>query len=213
MNLLAIDSASAGCAVAILADGRLTAISRSMARGQDAALVPLIKQAMAEARLDFPSLDRIAVLRGPGSFTGLRIGLAAARGLGLALGRPVLGLDRLWLHRAALPALADLLVVLDSRRSEAFCQYFSGPRALPPHTAAPAVLLDYDKPGLRVTGDAAAAMHWQHAQPAALPEPEVVCAVRLAATLDPAAHPALPLYLRAPDVSHGPAPPVEEAPW
>ena len=70
-----------------------------MERGQDARLVPLVLEVMAEAKTDFPQLDRLAVTRGPGSFTGLRIGLAATRGFGLAADKPVIGIDRFSLYR------------------------------------------------------------------------------------------------------------------
>ncbi len=219
MRVLAIDTASSGCHVALLADGLVVALRQeTMQRGQDARLLPLVQDVLRDAALDFAALDRIAVLRGPGSFTGLRVGLAAARGLGLALGKPVFGIDRLWLHAEALRAAAQpgaLLVLLDSRRAEPFGQYSPvAGKAAPAQVFLPADLGTYDRADVAVCGDGEAAFAWQRAQRLKLPEVEVVLAAKVAATAtDVAAHPPLPLYLRAPDVSCGPQPAVEEAVW
>jgi tRNA threonylcarbamoyladenosine biosynthesis protein TsaB len=97
-----------------------------MERGQDARLMPMVVAALAQAGHAFSDLDRIAVTRGPGSFTGVRVGLAAARGIGLAAGKPVIGIDRFAIYKA-LFASADknLLVVINSKRAELFCRFFT----------------------------------------------------------------------------------------
>ena len=101
MLILSLDTAGQSCAVCVWRDGVVLAIREErMARGQDARLVPLLLEVMAAAGVAFPQLDRIAVTRGPGSFTGLRIGLATARGLGLAADKPVIGIDRFSIHAA-----------------------------------------------------------------------------------------------------------------
>lgn len=124
MLILSIDSAGAGCGVCVWQDGRVLAQAReTMARGQDARLMPMVVDVLAQAGIDFAQLDRIAVTRGPGSFTGLRVGLAAARGIGLAAGKPVIGIDRFAIYRAA-RAQGDVLVVIDSKRVDLFCQFF-----------------------------------------------------------------------------------------
>lgn len=215
MLILGIDTAAAGCGVVLLQDGAtLHAVHEPMTKGQDARLLPLVQAALQAGGKTPADLNRIAVLRGPGSFTGLRIGLAAARGLGLALGIPVLGYDRLALQRAAQDTRGEGLVVLDSRRDTLFCQYFPAQAvAAAPFLALPAELSDYDRAGLQVTGDATGCRPWQHATVVTLPEPEIIRAARAAAIADPTGHPPVPLYLRAPDVSCGPAPAVEEAAW
>lgn len=215
MLVLGIDTASAGCGVALLENGAiLHERYEPMAKGQDAHLLPLVQTALRTAGKTPADINRIAVLRGPGSFTGLRIGLAAARGLGLGLGIPVLGFDRLALYRAALDVSGDVLVVLDSRRDTLFCQYFpADASASAPFLKLPMELDGYDRAGLCVTGDATACRVWQQATIMSLPVSEIIIAAREAGTADPAAYPHIPLYLRAPDVSCGPVPAVEEAAW
>src|SRR5262245_8271841 len=95
LRVLAIDTALEACSAAILDTDRtdgLTSRSLPMMRGHAEALVPLIAAVMSEAKVEFTELDRIAVTIGPGSFTGLRVGVAAARGIALATGKPAVGL-------------------------------------------------------------------------------------------------------------------------
>jgi tRNA threonylcarbamoyladenosine biosynthesis protein TsaB len=105
-----------------------------MMRGHAEALVPLIAAVMSEARMAFAELDRIAVTIGPGSFTGLRVGVAAARGIALAAGKPAVGLTTF----AALAApffdadeSTPLLTVIDARHDRVYMQLFGpGGRSL-----------------------------------------------------------------------------------
>ncbi len=100
-----------------------------MARGQSERLVPMIQEVMAEAGCDYDQLEAIAVTRGPGGFTGVRIGLATARGLALARGLPVLGIDNFEAVAAGIPpaerAGRNVAVLLDAKRDEFFLQLFS----------------------------------------------------------------------------------------
>ncbi|MCB1548061.1 MAG: tRNA (adenosine(37)-N6)-threonylcarbamoyltransferase complex dimerization subunit type 1 TsaB [Hyphomicrobiaceae bacterium] len=89
MTLLAFDTCFGACSVAVLAKGRLTARFEEMRTGHAERLMPMIAETMAAAGLAFAELERIAVTVGPGSFTGVRVGIAAARGLRLALAKPV----------------------------------------------------------------------------------------------------------------------------
>lgn len=216
MQILAIDTSAAACSVALWRDDAVQqARYESMPRGQDTRLLPLIQEVLTAAHADFAALDRIAVTRGPGSFTGIRIGLAAARGLGLALHIPVIGIDRFRLYHATLRPPADHLVILDSRRDELFCHVFPATKdAAEPFRATISDLAGYDRPEMLVSGDGAGLITWKHAALRALPETEAGLAAALAAQADPhdpAGQP-LPLYLRPPDVSCGPPPPLEEAP-
>ena len=147
MKILALDSALSACSVAVLANGVVRAVRRqAMARGQAEALLPMVRAALDEAGLGFADLDRLAVTIGPGSFTGLRIGLAAARGLALATGLPLTGITTLEaLAAAADPAARQgrgTVVLIDSRRGDVFMQIF-GADAVPlskPAAADPAAL-------------------------------------------------------------------------
>src|SRR5688572_19612015 len=96
MIVLGIDVCLNACSVAVIDGDRVRARdSQVMARGHQERLAPMAKAVMTEAGLGFPQLDRIGVTVGPGSFTGLRVGLAFAKGLGQALGIPVAGVGAL----------------------------------------------------------------------------------------------------------------------
>lgn len=203
MRILAIDTALAACSVAVWVDGRSRASEqRPMARGQAEALVPMVQALMAQAGLDYTELDRIAVTVGPGSFTGIRVGLAAARGFGLAAGKPVIGVTTLealaCLHS---PCRGGLIAAIDARRGEVYAQRFGADATEPtlmPIAAASALATGE---GIAL-GDGAPLL----ALPAgwrvldiALPDPAAVAAI--AATRSIPAQPPGPLYLRAPDAT------------
>ena len=87
MYVLALDTALAACSAAVLDSrhGILASVSLPMRRGHAEALLPTINHVMDDAGVAFSDLDRIAVTVGPGSFTGLRVGVSAARGIALAV--------------------------------------------------------------------------------------------------------------------------------
>lgn len=154
MMLLAIDTATNRCSAAVIADDAVVATrSEDMRRGHAEALMPMVADVLDEAGLTGPSgvtgLDGIAVTIGPGAFTGVRIGLAAARAMGLAAGCPVLGLTTLEVVAAdAAPGL-PVLAALDSKRADAYVQLFdSDGRPL----AAPAALLPDAVPAYLTAG-------------------------------------------------------------
>jgi tRNA threonylcarbamoyladenosine biosynthesis protein TsaB len=161
--VLALDASAAACSVALLRGRDVLAFREApMARGHAEALMPLVMEAMAEAKLAFADLATIAVGVGPGSFTGIRIALAAARGIGLAAGRPVVGVDS---FSAVAASVADaelsgrsLLVVIESKRKELFGQYFdSARRPLGEALVLPSAQLLHQRPpgSLVIAGDAA----------------------------------------------------------
>ncbi len=120
-----------------------------MARGHAEALMPLIARVMEQAAISFAALDRIAVTVGPGSFTGLRVGIAAARGIALAAGKPVVGLTTLAALAAPYIAADDTTPVaaaIDARHRHV---YFAGVRRRRPRAAVAAHGAARAKPCMR----------------------------------------------------------------
>ena len=137
MRVLAIDTALAACSAAVLdtqRGGIIATETLAMTRGHAEALMPLIARMMDVAQLEFSELDRIAVTTGPGSFTGLRVGIAASRGIALATGKPAIGLSTL--AGLAAPLIADddstnVVAAIDARHDHVYLQVFgSGGRTL-----------------------------------------------------------------------------------
>lgn len=126
-TLLAIDTAAPRLQLALLGENdRLEDLVEDMPTGQAERLFPALAELLARTNTAYKDLNRIAVTTGPGSFTGLRIGLSAARGLGLALSIPVLGIPSL-LALSLVAQCNAIAVLLDARRDEAYFQTFSGP--------------------------------------------------------------------------------------
>jgi len=222
VRILAFDCAVTGATAAVLVDGRTAGAARADGpRGQAERLIPVIEAALAQAGLGYEDLDRLAVTVGPGSFTGIRVGLAAARGLVLATGLgcvPVTTFDAL---AHAVPATSraarQVWVAIDSRRGDLFVQAFDADLAPigPPRVATVAevaadiasgpgaggVVLAGDGAPLLTVGPGLAGVG---VAPARVPEAETVA--RIAATRAAAAVPPSPLYLRPPDVTPPPLP-------
>src|ERR1700694_4222158 len=117
MIVLALDTCLAACQAAVLEGERVLASrSEPMLRGHQERLAPMVREVMDEAGLDFTALDRIAVTVGPGSFTGLRVGRAVAKGLRLALETPVVGIGVLEALAAGAPDEGAVAAVIDARR-------------------------------------------------------------------------------------------------
>jgi tRNA threonylcarbamoyl adenosine modification protein YeaZ len=128
MVILALDTAGDNCAVALARTGDGSSLlarrCEAIGRGHAERLMPMIGEALAEAGLTYADLERIAVTTGPGSFTGTRIGVAAARGLALALAIPAVGISVLDALIEAAPGKENGLVVaaLDARRGEIYAE-------------------------------------------------------------------------------------------
>ncbi|MEA2953181.1 MAG: tRNA threonylcarbamoyladenosine biosynthesis protein TsaB [Alphaproteobacteria bacterium] len=215
MRILAIDTALAACAVAVLdtEDSALGASENTpMFRGHAEALMPMIARVMDKANIDFSDIDRIAVTTGPGSFTGLRVGISAARGIALAAGKPAVGLSTLAAYAAPLIAEDDTLPVvaaIDARHDHVYMQVFGpggrtlvAPRIASLRDAVRAAALA----SARVVGSGAEliAAAWPTAeQPPALIDaqsaPDIRWIARLGAAAPTGQEPPKPLYLRAPD--------------
>jgi tRNA threonylcarbamoyladenosine biosynthesis protein TsaB len=215
MRVLAIDTALEACSAAVLdTDRRGIAASETiaMARGHAEALMPLIARVMDIADVEFAALDRIAVTTGPGSFTGLRVGISATRGIALAAGKPAIGLSTL--AGFAAPLIADddsthVVAAIDARHDNVYLQVFGiGGRTL----VAPriATLRDAVRAAMtgpaRIVGSAAnlLAAAWPRGvdQPIAVEQcaaPDIGWIARLGAAATDGSGPPKPLYLRAPD--------------
>lgn len=224
MITLGLDTATSACACAIWSADNQRALAvrgEEMQRGQAERLVPLVQDTLRDAGLGFGDIDRIAVTVGPGTFTGLRIGLAAARGFALAAGCPLIGVTSLEVAVIGLPdefAGCQTLAAIESRREELFLQPFS-PSAIPladPVDVSPAALgplaATWFTPGpLVIVGDAAertaqALGDWGHTVRIVATQGgnEALAGARIAAGLDAAAiaaRVAEPLYIRPPDVT------------
>ncbi len=129
MKILAIDTALNACSVAITDGPETLAFNHEIrSRGHAETLLPLIRSLMSDAKLSFADLDLIAVTVGPGTFTGLRIGLSAARGIALAATKPCVGVTTLESLAASVDArTAEQKVIvpaIDARRQEVYLQSF-----------------------------------------------------------------------------------------
>jgi tRNA threonylcarbamoyl adenosine modification protein YeaZ len=214
MRVLAIDTALAACAAAVLETGHGIVASETlpMVRGHAEALVPLVERVIKRAGIAFRDFDRIAVTTGPGSFTGVRVGLAAARGFAVATGLPVVGVSTLSVYAA--PYLAanhkiPVIAAIDARHSQVYLQVFGpdgqtllSPRLAPLSEAARAAS---NAPACLV-GSAARAV--AEALPKSAPVPRVVDAreapdiawlAQIGAVAPETDATPNPQYLRAPD--------------
>lgn len=215
MLLLAIDTALDACAAGILDTGTGHLVAHEtlpMKRGHAEALMPLLARVMTQSGIAFAELDRIAVTTGPGSFTGLRVGLSAGRGIGLAAGKPVVGVTTLAAYAAPVVSRnGDVPVIasIDARHDHVYFQAVSGngtslqrPCVIPINEAIEAAR--FGAPHL--VGNAAnlLAARWPDdaLQPVAIDEqaaPEISWVAWLGAAVDPQTALARPFYLRAPD--------------
>jgi tRNA threonylcarbamoyladenosine biosynthesis protein TsaB len=215
MLILAIDTALDACAAAVLDTeaGKLIAQeSQAMKRGHAEALMPLIGRVIAASGAAFTSLGRIVVTTGPGSFTGLRVGLSAARGIALAANIPVVGVTTLAAYAAPIVSQnlePPVVSAIDARHDHVYLQVVSGngsalvrPRVTPITEALNA--WRFGAP--HIVGNAAPllAERWpSHAVPPVKVDPQAAPDIAwvgwLGAAVSPNTAPARPFYLRAPD--------------
>ena len=215
-KILGFDCAGSGCAAAVLAGDRVVARrAEKLERGQAARLMPLIAETLKEAGLAPADLDLIAVTTGPGGFTGIRIGLAAARGLALAAGIPAVGVSNFAASAASSPPASRqgraLVVAIESKREEFYLQVFApatdeGSEGRLVH---PRDLRDVLPAGkLLLTGDAAwRLLPWLKDRDAVVapgagpPDPSKVALLGLELWQKGETAPPRPLYLHAPDTT------------
>ncbi len=189
MIVLAIDTALDACSVALVRDGEtLASLSEPMDRGQAERLAPMAQEAAAQAGVAFKQIDRIAVTTGPGSFTGVRVGLSFARALALSMGKPCVGVSTLEALALQDGEAGLRAALIETPGAAYFALYQDGAPLLAPQPierGAHVALLagrDAELTGPAVVVDAPAL-------------------ARRAATLEPSAYPPDPTYLRAPHVT------------
>jgi tRNA threonylcarbamoyladenosine biosynthesis protein TsaB len=215
MLILAIDTALDACAAAVLDTDAAKIIAQEslpMKRGHAEALMPLIARVMKASGIAFAALDRIAVTTGPGSFTGLRVGLSAARGIALAAAKPAVGLTTLTAFAA--PFVGEnsphpVLSAIDARHDHVYFQLVSGDGGslVKPKVAPIEEVLAASRFGApHLVGNAAGILadRWPADAPAPIkvdvqPAPDINWVAWVGAAVNPETAPAKPYYLRAPD--------------
>jgi tRNA threonylcarbamoyl adenosine modification protein YeaZ len=217
LRVLAIDTALEVCAAAVVEtsgpEGPVPVARESvpMVRGHAEALLPIVDRIVGEAG-GFRSLDRVAVTVGPGSFTGLRVGISAARAIALATGVPAVGVTTLSAYAAPIIAsgVATLVVTaIDARHGQVYLQVFApagrtvvAPRIVGAKEAARLLGTGAVRilgSGAPLLAEAARSIGLEVALEDASPAPDIVWVARLGASAQPAQALPKPFYIRAPD--------------
>lgn len=212
MLLLAVDTSAHLCAACLYdtAQHAVPALAQEdIGRGHAERLFPILDRVLTQSGRSFNQLDRLAVCVGPGSFTGVRVGVAAMRGLALALDIPLIGVSVFDALYGSCDAVQPVLVVIDARRGEVYAQLYEtgGAPAGPPQVlsleAAAALAA---QSGAALMGSGVTALRPFLAAgpdaPIVLNESATVDLVSLAqaaAGREPGPQRPVPLYLRAPD--------------
>lgn len=215
MIILAIDTSLAAASACIFDGAKSEILARetiAMERGQDQALLPVIDRVVADGVGSARRIERIAVTVGPGSFTGIRIGISAARAIGLALDTPVVGVSTLAAYAA--PVVLEktngvVAAAIDARHGRVYVTAFTGGRPV----VAPRVCLP--KEAVRAMGSGPLWLCGPSASAIAIEaraiglaaeivgtqgEPDISFVARLGQMADPATATATPAYMRAPDI-------------
>ena len=208
VTILALDTCLDACSVALCQDGAPLAMrSEIMSRGHQERLAPMAAEVMAEAGQTFDKLDLIAVTIGPGSFTGLRVGLAFAKGLALALDIPCVGIGALEALAASEGSAGFVAAAVDAKRGQVWLQAFidgspaMAPDALAPEVAAARLAELWTGGPATLVGSACDQLAGviSSARISARLAPDPAAIARIAVRMRPPYPPPRPLYLRAPD--------------
>ncbi|MGL4496007.1 MAG: tRNA (adenosine(37)-N6)-threonylcarbamoyltransferase complex dimerization subunit type 1 TsaB [Beijerinckiaceae bacterium] len=215
MRVLAIDTALGACAVCVYEAGSGTVMAQetaAMDKGHAEALIPMIERVMAQVDGGFAVIDRVAVTTGPGSYTGVRVGLSAANAIGFAAQKPVVGISTLGALAAPLIAAGEgtaVAAAIDARHGDIYLQLLtaSGRSILNPRQIAAKEAARMMGSGpVRLVGSGAprlAVEAWTIGIDAVVVDAPAAAAIvwiaRLGALASPADQPARPLYLKAAD--------------
>ena len=215
MKILAIDTALPAVSACVLNEGAVepeAAETLGMERGHAEALIPLIERVVSATAGGFAALDRVGVTVGPGSFTGLRVGIAAARAIALAWSIPAVGVSTL--AALAAPLILEekpgiVVVAVDARHGHVFFAAFHADGRilqLPRFASKEEAIRTLGDGPLRLAGSGApilAIEAWQRGLQAEIVGdrivPDITFVARLGLLADPASAPPRPLYLKAPD--------------
>ena len=214
MKILAIDTALPAVSVCVIEAGAeqpLASESMAMERGHAESLMPIIERVVGKLEGGFTALDRVAVTVGPGSFTGIRVGISAARAIGLALSIPVVGVSTL--SAFAAPIIINhpkslVGIAIDARHGNVyFAAFADGKLIVPPRIATVREALRSIGTGHLLLAGSGAPMlaieAWSVGQPVEvvgdLIAPDIGYVARLGMVADPENALARPLYLKAPD--------------
>jgi len=218
--LLGIDTATTGCSVALMrAETCLAENQTRMLRGHSEALPMMIDTVMKSAGVSFDQLDGIAVTRGPGAFTGLRVGLAAARALALSINKPCIGISTFeslsaeTRRQEVIDADTALIVSIESKRTELFVAIYGsgGAETSPPSAQRPdeVEILDESISSVVIVGDASekieqaldGKIQTRRIKEIEVPDAKIVATLALQYIEKPELALPTPFYLRAPDAT------------
>ncbi|MEM8744504.1 MAG: tRNA (adenosine(37)-N6)-threonylcarbamoyltransferase complex dimerization subunit type 1 TsaB [Pseudomonadota bacterium] len=218
MNVLALDTTLGACSAAVARGDSAGAVINGQfelrEREHAEAIIPMIERALSDAGVVYSDLNAIAVTTGPGSFTGVRVGVATARGLALALDLPLISATSLEvMAHTALGELGEppdvLAVVVDARRAQVYMAVFDGVGEMqsPPQAVSGEQAFDLLPSGGRIVlaGGGAELVRQSASLPdsleTALPDlqPDARTLARMALGRTPSRDPLRPLYLRPPD--------------
>src|ERR671912_1455791 len=212
MRILAIDTALSACAACVMDAGAPEPISFEtivMERGHAEALLPLVDRVVSKAEGGVSGLDRVAVTVGPGSYTGLRVGIAAARAIGLAAHVPVVGVTTLSALLAALVVDENrrvLAAAIDARHGQVYFQSIApgGQSIVAPtlvRVREAARLIGSGPTAIVGSGAGAVAAETAGVEVAVQAKsfPDILWVARLGLVADPSTALPKPLYLRGPD--------------
>ncbi|MEM1036822.1 MAG: tRNA (adenosine(37)-N6)-threonylcarbamoyltransferase complex dimerization subunit type 1 TsaB [Pseudomonadota bacterium] len=207
MLSLAIHTAMAGCEIALIRDGAVLAErAEAMRKGQDARLPGLVQACCETAGINLKEIDRFGVVTGPGSFTGVRVGVAFARGLALATGAPCVGITSL---EAALPdgQQGSAIVALPAQKRPPDITYWTqrfrsgSATGLPEEMDLDALVSLLEAYPHMVFGEAGALQSTLPDLQVRPAQPSAVRAAQLTTLFEPDEHPPRPAYARAPDAA------------